>query len=70
LVQRTFFYCADDKDVSGRMSATQRAEVNDDEHSLFMALNWSLLRIMCVKKGLNPVFRLREASEVLHFRSA
>jgi len=42
--------------------------VNEDEHSLFMTLRIGLfLRIICGRKGLNPFFRLHEASEVLSF---
>jgi len=41
--------------------------VNDDGHSLFVALRIGLfLRVMCGKKRLDPFFRLHKASEVLN----
>jgi len=40
--------------------------MNDDEHSLFMALRVGLLCIMCGTKRLNPFYKLYKASEVLN----
>jgi len=41
--------------------------VNDDEHSLFMALGLIIVTHNAWKKRLNPFIKLHEASEVLSF---
>ena len=61
-----FVFCFGSTHVFFTMPLTKglarRIEVNDDEPSLFLALNGLLLHIMCGTKRLNPFFRLHEAS--------